>query len=251
MPQRRLGFTTPSIGSDLLGGDALAGLFPEVRSVPAALTAWSGSCRRTRIEARAGALGVPFVVFGHGLLRASPRRRCALPVLSVAAVAATGTGAFADTLLADRLLVTRGWELPALLDRAAAARRALAAQRVGGSWWHAGALPRGEGAALVVIEGSPGESVCRAMLAAALAENAAASVVLLAPDPLRPRRLVEDAAARGCAVVTAPVDPWDVVERAARVYAAGGETGFLALLAGPRGPFFRRLLLFRLGSDDR
>src|SRR5579875_3764820 len=74
-----------------------------------------------------------------------------------------------------------------------------------------------------------------AMLAAAFAENAAGRIIVLAPArrgrrALRP--LLEGAAARGALILTRPVDPWAAIERAARGYVAGGETGFLALLAG-------------------
>ena len=70
------------------------------------------------------------------------------------------------------------------------------------------------------------------MLAAALAENPPQQG--RDPDlrPRRPRGVLADATSRGASVITRPVDPWAAIARAERVYAAGGETGFLALLAG-------------------
>ena len=240
MPQRHLVFARPTIGSDREdrsfgppGPDALAALFPELQSIPAALTSWSGSRRQALKEAHAAALGVPFIVFGCGLLRAPPRRNGASPVLSATAVAVGGPRSrAANAFLSDRLLANHGWESPELLERGAATRRELVAQKVGGSWWHSAELPTTEGTALVVADRSASEVVCRAMLAAALAQNPAAKVVLLAAAASPPRGLLEVAAARGCAVVAAAVDPWAAIERAARIYVAGGETGFLALLAG-------------------
>ncbi len=72
------------------------------------------------------------------------------------------------------------------------------------------------------------------MLDAALAENPADRVVIVMPgvigDVLQPS--LAAAAARGARIIGRDLDPWALVERAARVYSAGGETGFLALIAG-------------------
>jgi capsular polysaccharide export protein len=85
----------------------------------------------------------------------------------------------------------------------------------------------------VVIDDIAHIAAADAMLNAALARSPADKIVLVVgAGRSLPRRLTETAAARGCAVVVASVDPWRVIERARRVYAAGGETGFLALLAG-------------------
>ena len=78
----------------------------------------------------------------------------------------------------------------------------------------------------------PSAAVLRTMLAAALAENAPRKVVILTSDHVAPRGVLADATSRGSSVITRPVDPWAAIARAERVYAAGGETGFLALLAG-------------------
>jgi capsular polysaccharide export protein len=71
------------------------------------------------------------------------------------------------------------------------------------------------------------------MIEQALAENPADRVVVLAPGTIGRRlqpRLA--AAARGATIIRRPLDPWAVLDRARRVYSAGGEIGFLALVAG-------------------
>jgi capsular polysaccharide export protein len=210
--------------ADLSDAGALAGI-----------AAWTGSRQQKRGQARAAALGVPAIVLGNGLLRAPPWRKGAAPVLSVTAVAISGPGSPADILSPTRVLASRDWQTPQLLERAAAARRALVSRQVGGSWWGRSELPPGEGIALVDA-GRTGRSlsvpVLRAMLAAALAEHPAHKVVVLAPDRIAGRGLLAMAAQRGVCVLTGRVDPWAALARAERVYAAGSETGFLALLAG-------------------
>lgn len=222
---------------------ALVALYPELfggragSGSPAVLAAWCEARGETRMRARASMLGVPALVLGCGLLRAPPGHARTAPVLSVTAAAIAGPSSPADALSPDRMLATRAWETPLLLRRAAAVRCDLVAQRVGGAWWNPGSLPAGEGLALVLGEdadplASASASRARHMLKAALAENPAHKIVLLAADHPQYRDLFAAATARGCAVVTRPVDPWLVIERAGRVYAGGGETGFLALLAG-------------------
>jgi capsular polysaccharide export protein len=183
----------------------------------------------------AAALGIPVIAFDHGVLRAPPRGDATSPVLSVTAAAMRGPGSPADILCADRVLATRGWETPDLLARAAAGRRELVSRQVGGSWWQSGEFPSGDGIALVDAGGTgppPSAAMLRTMLAAALTENASHRVVILTADRVAPRGVLADATSRGCSVITHPVDPWAAIARTERVYAAGGETGFLALLAG-------------------
>jgi hypothetical protein len=76
------------------------------------------------------------------------------------------------------------------------------------------------------------------MLAAARAENASRQIVVVGPGHAGRRSLpagfLRDAAARGFTVLTGTVDIWEAVARAEAVYTAGGEAGFLALLAGAR-----------------
>jgi capsular polysaccharide export protein len=239
---------------------ALAALLPEFaidRRRPATAadcSAGVATCADARhqhqMQGRAAALGVPFVRLGPGVLRAPPRwRGGATPVLSATAHKMTGPSSPADFLHPERLLETRGWESPALLVRAAGARRDMVARRLGGAWWNSPAdpgLPPGDGLALIIIgdgnklaaKGSPSPALARAMLAVALAENPPNRIVLLAPASEGRLgffdRLRRDAVSRGCTVLTRPLDPWQAIERADRVYAAGGETGFLALLAGAR-----------------
>jgi capsular polysaccharide export protein len=215
---------------------ALAALFPDFaidpnRAPPTAIAAWPGARGQGRLARRAAALGVPLLRLGRGVLRAPPGRGNGVPLLSATALAIDGPGSPADMLSADRLLATCGWETPALLQRAAATRHALTILRVGGGWWHRGELPIGRDAVVLAAEASSAP-LRRAMLAAALSENPPERIVVLAADQAAARGGFATAVARGCALVTRPTDPWAVIEHARRVYSAGGETGFLALLAG-------------------
>src|SRR5205814_7982694 len=81
---------------------------------------------------------------------------------------------------------------------------------------------------------APAEDVLAAMLDAALAENPPERIVVLAANRTKPHHLAAKlaaAATRGAHVISA-VDPWAAIERATQVYSAGGEIGFLAVLAG-------------------
>jgi capsular polysaccharide export protein len=160
----------------------------------------------------------------------------------------TGPRSPIDILDPDRLLAGTGWESPGLLARAAGLRREIVSRRLGGPWWNSGAnsgLPRGSGHALILADsnwgganGSTYLELLNAMLAAAQAENASQQAVLVAPGPAASRRLpagfLRDSAARGCTVLTGAVDIWEAIGRAGSVYTAGGDTGFLALLAGAK-----------------
>jgi capsular polysaccharide export protein len=160
----------------------------------------------------------------------------------------TGPSSSADILDANRLLESSGWESFGLLARAAGLRRDIVSRRVGGPWWNSGAdpgLPRGTYALIVVDNGNRGGSngsaspvLLRDMVAAASAETAPRQIVVAAPGRIGPRNLaagfLRDAAVRGSTVLTGAVDIWEAVSRADCVYTAGGETGFLALLAGAK-----------------
>lgn len=178
----------------------------------------------------------------QGILRAPPRGRLPPPWLSAIPMP-TGSAATGDIATADAVLARRGWEKPALLERAAAARGALVAARVGGAWWHSGpgALPEGDGYAVVALNepavagcrSPPPEAVLGAMLAVAFAEHRPERVVVLASPARRGPRMQLAAAARARgAILVEAVDPWPLFDRALRTYSAGGELGFLALLAG-------------------
>jgi capsular polysaccharide export protein len=205
------------------------------------IVAWPGRGDAVRLKARAAAAGVPFVAIGPGLLRAPPRGRMTPAWLSAVAGDIAGPPSPADRLSPERVLAAGGWE-PVLLAEAAAARRELCAARIGGAWWGsggAGTLPAADNLAVVVLaDRDPGAlqrlSAAAVMLDAALAEHPAQRVVVIA-GPVAGgglRRPLASAAARGATVIEAPCDPWTLIERAARVYCAGGETGFLALCAG-------------------
>jgi capsular polysaccharide export protein len=89
-----------------------------------------------------------------------------------------------------------------------------------------------------------------AMLDAAIAENPAGRVIVLAGPRLRPD--LAAAKARSITVIREPVDPWAVLDRAGRVYSAGGEIGFLALLAGiPVAAFADSFYTGWGATDDR
>src|SRR5437762_3374121 len=102
-------------------------------------------------------------------------------------------------------------------------------------------LPAGDGYVLVALAepivsgnaGAPSEAVLVAMLDAALAEYPPERVVVLASDRVRPRlgTALAAAAARGACIVSSEIAPLPAVDGAAEVYSAGGEIGFLALLA--------------------
>jgi len=217
------------VGGLPLPADAVAALFPDFL-----------------IErGRAAAPELPFAALDQGLLRAPPHGRAAAPCLSAVALAVAGPPSAADCLDPTRVLGGRGWESPALMQRAQAACRALTAARVGGAWWLANRseLPSGEDYALVALaeppvagsDAAPAAGALAAMLDAALAENPPERVVVLAPDRTRPGLLSEKlaaSAARGARVIAGDIDAWAAVERAAQVYSVGGEIGFLALLAG-------------------
>jgi capsular polysaccharide export protein len=220
-------------GLDAASCAALLPEFAEGRASTRVL--WSGARRAARLRRRGAVFGAPVALLDHGLLRAPPWRGRAAPVLSVTAVGLQGPGPAADGLLPARVLLARDWETPQLLDRAAAARRELVARRVGGAWWPAGAPPDGDGFVVVAADGIADAALLRAMLDAASVEAPAEKTLLLVPGWPREReerRVLAAAAARGCAILHSPADPWAVLERAVRVYTPGGEFGFLALLAG-------------------
>lgn len=228
---------------------AISALFPELASdrrdrAPRRIAAWAEAPGTARLRARAAAAGVPFVLLAQGLLRAPPRGRMPPPSLSALVLEIAGPGSPAGIVSPGRVLADRGWESPALLAQAAAARRALASARIGGDWWNSGGegeLPAGDGYTVVLLAEPavadtgtpPREAALAAMLDCALAENPADRLVIVAPDPigeaLRPSLVA--AATGGAAIISRPLDPWLLLDRAARVYSAGGEIGLLALIA--------------------
>ena len=214
-----------------------------------AVVAWSRSRHQERARRRAAELEAPCLLLGAGLLRAPPIWGAVARTLSATAHVMTGPGSSADFLDPCRPLLTRGWESSELLVRAAEARRDIMLRRLGGEWWNSGAdpgLPRRNGFLLIIAgekdgfgaNAAPPPPILAAMLEAALAEHQPRQVVILAPEiggRLGPSSsFLSDATARGCVVFRGAADAWEAVERAAWVYAAGGETGFLALLAGTK-----------------
>ena len=206
------------------------------------IVGWSGSRHQSRVRRRAAALGVPLLFIDRGLLCAPPGWGTATPLLSATSQLTMGPSSPADVLDANRVLTTIGWEAPALIARAARLRRDIVSRRLGGPWWNSGAdpgLPRAGKYALMTFESSGSTpALLRAMLAAAMAETAPQQTLILAPKRTNsrgdPTGFLKDAAARGCTVLTGAVDIWEAVTRARCVYTAGGETGFLGLLAGTK-----------------
>jgi capsular polysaccharide export protein len=236
----------------------LAALFPEftirrrlsnlAATGVSGVVSWSDLRHHGRARRRAATLGLPFLLFGPGLLRAPLRWATTTPILSVTARAMAGPQSPIDILDPDRLLASSGWESPGLLARAASLRREIVSRRLGGPWWNSGAdrgLPRRGSYAFILgdgiwsnANGSASLELLNAMLVAASAETASEQIVLAVPGGAGGRRLpagfLKDTAARGCTVLTGTVDIWEAIARAEAVYAAGGEAGFLALLAGAK-----------------
>ena len=237
---------------------ALAALFPEFTigrrlSNLAAIgvsgvVSWSDLRHHGRARRRAATLGLPFLLFGPGLLRAPSRWATTTPILSVTARVMAGPQSAIDILDPGRLLANSGWESPGLLARAASLRREIVSRRLGGPWWNSGAdrgLPRRGSYAFILGDGIWGNAngsasldLLNAMLVAASAETASEQIVLAVPGDAGGRRLpagfLKDTAARGCTVLTGTVNIWEAIARAEAVYAAGSEAGFLALLAGAK-----------------
>ena len=234
---------------------ALAALFPDFtisRRLPdlaptavSGVVSWADVRHQDRARRRAAALGVPFLLFGPGLLRAPPGWGATTPILSVTVQAMTGPRSPIDILDPDRLLASSGWESPRLLARAAALRREIVSRRLGGPWWNREAdpgLPRGGRYGLILGDSNQDSAnslkLFNTMLAMARAENGPRQTVLVASRHRGGRRFpagfLRDAAAQGCTVVTGAVDIWEAIGRAESVYTPGGENGFLALLAGAR-----------------
>jgi len=252
------GFGLLAAGIAAVETRALKTLFPDFtigRRLPdlaptgvSGVVSWADLRHKDGARRRAAALGVPFLLFGPGLLRSPPGWGAITPILSVTAQAMTGPLSPIDILDPERLLASSGWESPGLLARAAGLRRDIVSRRLAGPWWDLGAdrgLPWGSGYTLILgdrnsvgAKGSTALELLNAMLVAARAENASQETVLVAPGLAGRRSLpawfLIDTAARGCTVLTGRVDIWEAVARAEAVYTAGGETGFLALLAGAR-----------------
>jgi capsular polysaccharide export protein len=218
---------------------------PTNRDRLAAIVTWSHSRRRGQARRRAAASRVPCLLLGGGLLRAPPGWGGRMPVLSATAYSVVGPISSADFLDPMRLLSTRGWEHAALLARAAAARRDIVWRRLAGAWWRSKAhpgLPKRDSFALIIADSDDDRGAGtalwlrtkRAMLEAALAGNSPERVVLLAGEGSHGDAFISEAAARGCVVLTGAIDIWEAIDRAGAVYTAGGESGFLALLAGAK-----------------
>jgi capsular polysaccharide export protein len=221
----------------------------ELKVAPLAVAATRVLRRKARMPGRGSTAGTPLVTLAEGLLRAPRRGRAPAPYLSAVACEVSPSGWPSRVATPGEVLAGRAAMPDALLARAAAARRALLAARVGGAWWEMGAAgdlpPSGDYALVVLAEpvapggaAMPSDAILAATLDAALAENPANRLVIVAAAPGREsagRRLwprLTAAAAAGATVIGRAPDPWSLLDRASQVYSAGGEIGFLALLAG-------------------
>ena len=102
---------------------------------------------------------------------------------------------------------------PAKLARATAAAARLVGEGLGGTFWAPPpTLPPGR--ILVAATGSPARAAAR--LEAALAAHEAAAVVLLLPAP---KHVAQHARSAGCAVLSAPIDPWPLLAAATAFHA--------------------------------
>jgi capsular polysaccharide export protein len=228
--------------------DIAAGiLFPELEKLETGgrqlfVTWGDGPLDSRDVEMRtpAAARKTSFARLAEGLLRGPALGRSYAPCLSGWVAEIAGPTSLADAANPGRVLSGRGWESPELLSRAASARAALVQARVGGSWWQRDAaadLPAGDGLAVVALsdqaeagdDARPGE-----MLDQALRDNQPRKVVILTPGTIaqRLKPLLREAASSGATVLSRPIDPWLLLERASRVYSDGAELGFFALLAG-------------------
>jgi capsular polysaccharide export protein len=216
---------------------ALAAAFPEAETeATEAIAVWSASRYRRAALREAATRGLPALLLRPRLLRGPPGWGNPPPVLSVTA-SIIGPASALDNVSPDRVLMSHACEDPMLLDRAAAARRALAGSRVGGAWGNAGSLPESDGLVFIAADepdAPHSAELVEDMLATATLEHDAPKIVLLNSSGACPRAVLTATAALGCAIVDRPVDPWAVIERADRIYSAGGEIGWLALLAGRR-----------------
>ncbi len=209
---------------------------------------------------------VPVGRLAEGILRAPRRGWRSPPILSACAPERSTPSALpAGLTTSARLLAETGWESPELLARAAAARQAMVAARVGGAWWVAGAEPEMPESRLAVValaepdladpaaDRRADPETAAAMLGTALSAYSPKQVVVLAPSRTA-RRLYPSLAAaraRGAIVIERACDPWSLLDRADRVYSIGGEIGFLGAAGRSAGERLRRRGLHGLGCHRR
>ena len=208
------------------GGGASV-MFPELAGhaelmIDPAVAAASAPRRQVRQPRQMSFAGMPSVALVEGLLRAPRRGRAPPPCLSAVACEVTPGRWPSRIATPGQVLADRSAMPGALLARAGAARQALLAARVGGAWWEIGDLPRTGDYALVVLaeptvpegEAEPAAEILAAMLDAALAENPANRLVIVAPGAagdaaqhrLWPR--LTAAVAAGATLIRQMPDPW-------------------------------------------
>ncbi len=246
LPEGSLPSTIGLIDSPRQRDAGLTALFPGATFVPQGggetvdtIAVLAGTSDVPRARALASARAVPCTLLEPGVLRAPRWGGRPAPLLSLMAVETSGTSRRSELRPPDQVLAGRGWETPALLARSAAAIAALRAARVGGAWWAPDPGPAALGLAdrsSLIVLGQDG--AIEPLLDAALATGEAARIVLAQSPEYPPdgawRRAATRAAARGCRVISAPLNPWTLIDAAESVYTADREFGFLALIGGCR-----------------
>ena len=204
----------------------------------------------------------------EGILRAPRRGWRPPPILSACAPECSRLlrAAGRASLPPGRLLGETGWESPELLARAAAARQALVAARVGGTWWEAGAEPEMPEGGILAWSRSPNPRWPIPPPTDEQTPRRRRRCSARRYQPTRPSRSSclprrgppggcaprwQTARARGVTVIERACDPWSLLDRADRVYSVGGEIGFLALLAGVPVTAFAAAYYTGLGRHRR
>jgi capsular polysaccharide export protein len=135
---------------------------------------------------------------------------------------------------AESILNNSGWQSPELLARAEHAIAAMLSSRIGGACWRSDEiadLPRSDFHLISARDAAPAfESLWEK--AVDTVENMRDGLGVVCDLPETWTRARSDAIARGWVVLTGEKNPWPLLDRARRVFAFGGETGFLALLRG-------------------
>ncbi len=132
---------------------------------------------------------------------------------------------------AERILMQEGWFSAALEARAAAVLTQLVSARVGGTWWGAASRRSTVGRAVVFATGDTAATA--RMLDRAVQEHGAGRTVVVLPRPGSDRALLARCKQLGVEVLGGVLDPWPLIEEAARIHATGdSEAGMLARLLG-------------------
>lgn len=192
--------------------------------------------------------GLPYLALEDGFLRSVSPGGKGVPPLSVVV---DDVGIYYDAAVPSRLeilLQNGGWETPALMERARGAMQRIVAERLS-KYNHAPllqrALPGHQHKKVLVVDQTFGDSsvtggmadgaTFERMLAAAVAENPAADIIIkVHPDVVAGRKRGYLSSRAHCSsrihVLGADLNPLSVIEKADRVYVVTSQMGFEALL---------------------